>query len=191
MDWIRLPRQRNLWLAVLNTGMNLRIPQKNFLTSWATVIFRVATMELSIAEWRGPPPIHHHLTLGSPERVDRHIHVSTTCCFPRFLCNWTEQRLTLAYGNRTVSQGTLLTATPIETWRVGPLWVFSLSTEVSEEHLVLDKNCLGCCLLSPSPGSWVSVNIFGTSVGFCRSSPRNITEDSHIHARRRDNLKPH
>jgi hypothetical protein len=35
MDWIHLTQDRNQWRAVMNTEMNLQVPQKagNFLTS--------------------------------------------------------------------------------------------------------------------------------------------------------------
>jgi len=35
MDWIHLTQDRNQWRAVMNTVMNLQVPQKagNFLTS--------------------------------------------------------------------------------------------------------------------------------------------------------------
>jgi hypothetical protein len=41
MDWIDMAQDRNRWRVLVNTVMNLRVPQnaENFLTSWGTVSF--------------------------------------------------------------------------------------------------------------------------------------------------------
>jgi hypothetical protein len=46
VDWMHLAQEWDQWRTVVNTVMNLRVPQRagNFLTSWVTISFSRRTL---------------------------------------------------------------------------------------------------------------------------------------------------
>jgi len=52
MDFIALTEDRDMWLALVNMVMNLRVPQNsgNFLTSWGPVTYSGRTLFYGVSK---------------------------------------------------------------------------------------------------------------------------------------------
>jgi hypothetical protein len=64
---------------------------------------------------------------------------------------------------------------------------FEAKTSLNSTRMTHEDNCLlGCCDLTME-----EVSTSETSDNFCETTWRNISEDSHLYTRRRQNLKSH